>query len=51
MMYNCFPLQVSESSRTVDLLVNAVADFSKYKCKVEAINFRETLMFQTRVYE
>ncbi|XP_052816168.1 hydrocephalus-inducing protein homolog isoform X2 [Mya arenaria] len=43
--------EVPESGRNVELLVNAVADFSKYKCKVEAINFRETLMFQTRVYE
>ena len=43
--------EVSESARTVELLVSANADFSKVKCKTEAIHFRDTLMFQTRVYE
>lgn len=43
--------EVADSARNVELLVNAVADFSKYKCKVESISFKETLMFQTRVYE
>jgi len=43
--------EVPESSRAVDLLVTAVADFSKVKCKLDAIKFKDTLMFQTRVYE
>lgn len=43
--------EVADSARNVELLVNAVADYSKFKCKVESINFKETLMFQTRVYE
>lgn len=43
--------EVADSTRNVELLVSALADYSKYKCKVESINFKETLMFQTRVYE
>lgn len=44
-------IEVADSARTVELLVNATADYSKFKCKVDSIHFRETLMFQTRVYE
>ena len=44
-------VEVADSARNVELLVNATADYSKFKCKVESINFRETLMFQTRIYE
>ncbi|XP_052229341.1 hydrocephalus-inducing protein homolog isoform X3 [Dreissena polymorpha] len=44
-------MELPETSRNVDMLVNAVADYSKFKCKVESISFRETLMFQTRVFE
>lgn len=43
--------EVPDSARNVELLVNAVADYSKYKLKLENVTFRETLMFQTRVYE
>ena len=43
--------EVADSARNVELLVNATADYSKFKCKVEQIHFKETLMFQTRVYE
>ena len=43
--------EVPDSVRNVEMLVNATADYSKYKCKVEQIHFKETLMFQTRVYE
>ena len=43
--------EVVESVRNVDLLVTAVADYSKYTCKTTSIHFRDTLMFQTRVYE
>lgn len=43
--------EVADSARNVELLVNGIADYSKFKCKVESINFKETLMFQTRVYE
>ncbi|XP_064641495.1 hydrocephalus-inducing protein-like isoform X2 [Lineus longissimus] len=43
--------EMAESQRTIDLLVSATADFSSYKCKVESIKFKDTLMFQTRVFE
>lgn len=43
--------EVPESARTIELLVSANSDFSKCKCKVESVHFRDTLMLQTRVYE
>ncbi|KAK7505819.1 hypothetical protein BaRGS_00003090 [Batillaria attramentaria] len=43
--------EVVESARNVDLLVSAVADYCKFSCKCENVMFRNTLMFQTRVYE
>ncbi|KAI9203105.1 uncharacterized protein BJ171DRAFT_600257 [Polychytrium aggregatum] len=32
------------------LLVSAFADYCEYECDINAINFKSTLMFQTRVY-
>ena len=43
--------EIEESGRSVDLLVSAVADFSKFVCKATSVHFKDTLMFQTRVYE
>ncbi|CAD5117498.1 DgyrCDS6267 [Dimorphilus gyrociliatus] len=43
--------EVAESSSTVDLTISAICDYNKFKCKTESIHFRETLMFQTRVFE
>ena len=43
--------EIPESARTVDLLVTANCDYCKFKCKTETIHFKDTLMFQTRVYE
>lgn len=43
--------EVVETARNVDLLVCGVADYCKYSCKNDLIQFRDTLMFQTRVYE
>ena len=42
---------IPETARTVDLLVSAIADHCKYKCKTESVKFKDTLMFQTRMYE
>ena len=39
------------SARTLEMLVSATADYCKVKCTTEKISFRDTLMFQTRVYE
>ena len=43
--------EVLESSRMVELLVTANSDYSKFKCKVDGVHFRDTLMLQTRIYE
>ena len=43
--------EIPDTARNVELLVNATADYSKFKCKVDSVHFKETLMFQTRVYE
>lgn len=40
-----------DSSRNIELLVSANADFCKYGCKTESVHFKDTLMFQTRVFE
>ena len=42
--------EVAESVRNVELLVSAIADYTQCSCKVESIHFKDTLMFQTRVY-
>lgn len=43
--------EVTESARTIELLVSVTSDYTKYKCDAEVIKFRDTLMFQTRVFE
>ena len=43
--------EVVELARSVDLLVSAVADYCKCTCKTSSIHYRDTLMFQTRLYE
>lgn len=42
--------EVENSSREVELVVSAIADFAKYECPIREVNFRDTLMYQTRVY-
>ena len=42
--------EVENSSREVELLVSGIADFAKYECSIQDVNFRDTLMYQTRVY-
>jgi hydrocephalus-inducing protein len=41
---------VENSSREVELFISAIADFAKYECPIREVNFRETVMYQTRVY-
>ncbi|KAK6174452.1 hypothetical protein SNE40_017727 [Patella caerulea] len=43
--------EVADTSRNVDLLVSAISDYCQFKCMTESINFKDTLMFQTRVFE
>nr|XP_006823299.1 PREDICTED: hydrocephalus-inducing protein homolog [Saccoglossus kowalevskii] len=42
---------VEDTARDIDLIVSANADYSKYKCKTDSVHFKDTLMFQTRVYQ
>ena len=37
-------------ARNVELLVSAISDYTQVSCKVESVHFKDTLMFQTRVY-
>ena len=43
--------EIAESARSIDLLVLVNCDYCKYKCKTDMIHFKDTLMFQTRVFE
>lgn len=43
--------EIADSSRTVELLITGNSDYSKLKCKTESVKFKDTLMFQTRLYE
>ena len=43
--------EIAESARSIDLLVSVNCDYCKYKCKTDTIHFKDTLMFQTRVFE
>lgn len=38
-------------SSLLELLINANCDYCRYRCRVNSIRFKDTLMFQTRVYE
>ncbi|XP_043935458.1 hydrocephalus-inducing protein homolog [Protopterus annectens] len=42
---------VEESVRELELRISAVVNYAQYKCKTESIRFRDTLIFQTRIYE
>ena len=41
---------LEDSGKELEMLVSAVCDHAKYKCKVERVHFKDTLMFQTRVF-
>lgn len=41
---------LENSTKDVELLLSAVCDYAKYRCKVENVHFKDTLMFQSRVY-
>lgn len=40
-----------ENVQPLELFVTANCDYSKYRCKTNVIRFKDTLMFQTRVFE
>lgn len=42
---------LENSTKDVELFLSAVCDYAKFRCKVENIHFKDTLMFQSRVYK
>ncbi|XP_078688637.1 hydrocephalus-inducing protein-like [Branchiostoma floridae x Branchiostoma belcheri] len=42
---------VENSTRDLELQVSATCDFAKLRWKTESIGFKDTLMFQSRIYE
>ena len=43
--------ELPDTVRMFELIVSALADYCKYKCKIDRIHFRDTLVLQTRIYE
>ena len=41
---------VDDSHRDLELFVSAVTNFAKYECSVGEVKFRDTLIYQTRLY-
>lgn len=44
-------IKLDDSVQPIELFVSANCDYCKYRCRTNAVRFRDTLMFQTRVYE
>ncbi|XP_056381388.1 hydrocephalus-inducing protein homolog isoform X2 [Hyla sarda] len=42
---------LDEEVREVELLISATVDYAWYKANCEAVHFRDTLLYQTRVYK
>lgn len=43
--------RLDEITRNLELFINANCDYSRVKCSTHAVRFKDTFMFQTRVYE
>jgi hydrocephalus-inducing protein len=44
-------IKIDEQTQPMELYISANCDYCKYKCRTNVIRFKDTLMFQTRVYE
>ncbi|XP_062403912.1 hydrocephalus-inducing protein homolog [Sardina pilchardus] len=42
---------VENSSRELELLLSAVCDYATFSCHTEPIHFKDTMLYQTRVYK
>ncbi|XP_039769505.1 hydrocephalus-inducing protein homolog isoform X2 [Ornithorhynchus anatinus] len=42
---------LEDSSRELELQISAVVDYTAFKCEMENVQFKETLLFQTRVFK
>lgn len=40
-----------DDGRELELLISSICDYSKVKCKTENVHFKDTLMFQTRIFK
>ena len=41
---------LDESAKDLQLLISTVCNYAKFKCKTEVIRFKDTLMFQSRLF-
>lgn len=44
-------VRVDDTVQSIELFINANCDYCRYRCRTNAIRFKDTLMFQTRVFE
>ncbi|XP_044126636.1 hydrocephalus-inducing protein homolog [Bufo gargarizans] len=44
-------IALDEEAREVELLITATVDYARYTAKCEKVHFRDTLLYQTRVYK
>ncbi|XP_062817752.1 hydrocephalus-inducing protein homolog isoform X1 [Anolis carolinensis] len=44
-------LPLEEGGRELELRVSAIVDYAQYKLEVDAVHFKDTLLFQTRVFK
>lgn len=42
---------VENSSRELELRMNAVCDYARFTCKAENIFFKDTMLYQTRLFQ
>lgn len=42
---------VEDSGRELELWVSATVDYAQYQMEVEPVHFKDTLLFQTRVFK
>ncbi|KAF5907639.1 hydrocephalus-inducing protein, partial [Clarias magur] len=42
---------VENSFRELELRISAVCDYAKFECVAEPINFKDTMLFQTRIFQ
>ena len=41
---------IDDSHRDLEVLVSAMADFTKYECSIKEVRFKDTLMYQTKAF-
>lgn len=41
---------VEDTARELELWVSAIVDYAQYKLNVKTVHFKDTMLFQTRVF-